>query len=462
MDRRHLLQRLRAEDEGIGLILVIGLSAVMAILITVMTTVAIRSLGSSSDHVRFEQSLAAAEAGIDRELANIQTARNQVPPVTYTGTAGCVPSAAPAGTFSSEASEKAWARAALEALPTSCTQSSGEGEYVAFKDPARQVVYSLGWSPERSAANAKSRLLKAEYIFAPFRPGQAILTGGDLDFSGSVAVNAIAGLPADVHTNSNVVGINNSMNATGTLTASGTLSGCSSGVAGGCKAGQPQERVPVANPRAVYQDYALTTSQWFDLCPDGTVRSPSASGPCQGSLIANSPYNNWVFTAGNATTPGKWVVDNAATQYPGVYYVYGANAQLGNNGNSNETVTLTVLAESTTPAGFTNAATCDKYGGDITWKLFNVQNYLRGTLFIAEGSLYGSANSSASAGVMLAGDKIDLQTSSASVTGSLIANNTCAAAGDNEIQGMTITYDQSVEAPVYSVVNTTLWLEYVG
>ena len=37
-----------------------------------MTTVAIRSLDSSSDHVRFEQSLAAAEAGIDRELANIQ------------------------------------------------------------------------------------------------------------------------------------------------------------------------------------------------------------------------------------------------------------------------------------------------------------------------------------------------------------------------------------------------------
>ena len=52
-----------------------------------------------------------------------------------------------------------------------------------------------------------------------------------------------------------------------------------------------------------------------------------------------------------------------------------------------------MLAESTTPAGYTNAATCNKYGGDITWKLFNVQNYLRGTLFIAEGSLYGSANS---------------------------------------------------------------------
>lgn len=460
--RNGLLRRLRAEDDGVGLILVIGLSAVMAILITVMTTIAIRSLSSSSDHVRFEQALAAAEAGIDRELANIQEARNQVPPVTYTGTAGCVPPAAPAGTFASEASEKAWARSVLEALPSSCTEDNGEGEFVAFKDPARQVVYSLGWSPERGLQGAKDRLLKAEYIFAPFRPGQAILTGGDLDFSGSVAVSAIAGLPADIHTNSNVVGINNSLSATGALTASGTLSGCSSGVVGGCAADQPEERVPVANPRAVYQDYALTTSQWYDLCPDGSVRSPSASGPCQGSLIANSPYNNWVFTAGDASTPGQWVVDDAATQYPGVYYVYGANAQLGDNGNSSQSVTLTVLAEATEPAGYSNGATCDKYGGDITWKLFNVQNYLRGTLFIAEGSLYGSANSSASAGIMLAGDKIDLDTSSAEVTGSLIANNTCAAAGDNQIQGMTVTYDQSVEAPVYSVVNTTLWLEYVG
>ena len=46
-------------------------------------------------------------------------------------------------------------------------------------------------------------------------------------------------------------------------------------------------------------------------------------------------------------------VDDAATQYPGVYYVYGANAQLGDNGNSNDSVTLTVLAESTTPSAKT-------------------------------------------------------------------------------------------------------------
>jgi hypothetical protein len=48
------------------------------------------------------------------------------------------------------------------------------------------------------------------------------------------------------------------------------------------------------------------------------------------------------------------------------------------------------------------------------------------------------------------------------VKGSIIANNTCPQAGTNNIANMTITYDDSVEAPVYSVVNTTLWLEYTG
>jgi hypothetical protein len=456
-----MLRRLFDNDEGLGLILVIGLSAVMAILITVMTTVAIRSLNSSTDHVYFEQALSSAEAGIDRELSNIQAAKNQVPSVSYTGTTGCVPSAAPSGTFSSEASEKAWARSALEALPTSCTATSGDGQFVAFKDPSRQVVYSLGWSPSRTAPNAKDRLLKAEYIFAPYRPGKAILTGGNLDFSGSVAVSATSG-SADIHTNSNVTGNANSVNVSGTITASGTVANCPSGATGGCKTAQAPERIPEANPRAVYQDYAITTSQWYDLCPDGTVKSPSSSGPCQGSTIASSPYNDWTYTAGNATTPGVWTADYSGTQYPGVYYVYGANAQLGNTGNANSSVTMTVLAESTTPSGYTNAATCNKYGGNIDWKLFNVQNYLRGTLFIAQGSLTGEANSSASTGIMLAGDALQMSTSSASVTGALMANNTCAAAGDNHVQGMTVTYDQSVEAPVYSVVNTTLWLEYVG
>ncbi len=456
------MSRLVRQDEGIGLILVIGISAMMAILLTVITTTAIRSLRSSGEHVNFEQSLAAAESGIDSELSKIQSARNQVPSVNYESPVSCRPAAPSSSVFVDETSEKTWARAALNALPTSCTQSNGQGEYVAFKVPNRQMVYSLGWSPSRTATNAEQRLLKVEYIFAPYRPGKALLTGGSVNFNGSVAINAVSGLPADVHTNDSATGINNSLNVSGSVTASGTVNACPSTIAGGCKTTQPKERVPVANPRAVYNDFALTTGQWYDLCGDGTVRSPSASGPCAGTQISTSPYRSWYWTAGNATTPGIWTLQNTGTSYPGVYYVYGANAQVGALGNSPTVQTISVIAEATTPAGYTNAATCDKYGGDINWKLFDIQNYLRGVLFIAQGSLFGSANSTAQAGLMLAGDKVDLQTSSATVKGSIIANNSCAAAGTNNVQGMTITYDEAVEAPVYSVVNTTLWLEYTG
>jgi hypothetical protein len=463
--RSVTLTRLVKQDDGIGLILVIGISAMMAILLAVITATAIRSLGSSSDHVNFEQSLAAAESGVDSELSYIQSARNQVPSVNYESPVSCRPATPAASVFASEATEKAWARSALNALPSSCTKSNAQGEYVSFKLPGRQVVYSLGWSPERGAPNAKERLLKVEYIFAPYRPGKALLTGGDVDFSGSVAINALAGLPADVHTNANATGINNSLNVSGSITATGTVNACSSNVVGGCEAGKPKERVPVANPRAVYTEYAMSyeaNAQWYDLCNDGTVRSPSASGPCTGTQISTSPYRGWYWTAGNASTPGNWQLRYTGTSYPGVYYVYGANAVLDTNGNPSAVQTISVIAEATVPSGYTNAATCNKYGGNITWKKYDIQNYLRGVLFIAQGSLDGNANSSAKAGLMMAGDKIDLQTSSATVQGSLIANNTCLAAGPNSVQGMEITYDQSVEAPVYSVVNTTLWLEYTG
>jgi hypothetical protein len=460
--RRRLLAELVRGDEGIGLVLVIGISAMMAILLAVITATAIRSLGSSSEHVSFEQSLAAAEAGIDEELSRIQTARNQVPPVSYETPTTCGVTAPAASTFASESVEKAWARSALAALPDSCTRSNGQGDYVAFKVPGRQVVYSLGWSPSRGHPKAKERLLKAEYIFGPYRPGQALLTGGDIDFSGSTAVNAVAGQPADVHTNSSISGVNNSLNVSGAVNASGTINGCSANIVGGCISDQPPERVPVANPRAVYNDYATLTGQWYDLCDNGTVKRPASTGPCTGTQVGTSPHRSWYWTAGSGGNPGSWTLKNTGTSYPGVYYVYGANAIVGAVGNSLVTQTVSVLAESTYPTGYTNAATCDKFGGDISWRLFDIQNYLRGVLFIGQGSIYGSANSTAQAGVILAGDKIDLQTSSATVKGSLIANNTCEAAGSNHVQGMTITYDESVEAPVYSVVNTTLWLEYTG
>ena len=318
-------------------------------------------------------------------------------------------------------------------------------------------MYSLGLSGPVGAAGTKDRLLKAEYVFAPFAPGKALLTDGDLDFSGSVAISHLdPTLPADVHTNDSVVGWNNSLTVSGSVTATGTLAGsCPSGVAGGCAAGKPVEPIPNTNTRVVWANEATVEPNWLDLCPLGVARKPNPSdtAPCQGTIVSSGP---WVYSL-DGLIP-TWTYPRTSSNVPGVYYVYRGNAVVGGNGHSSDVRQITVLAEPA-PTGGT-VATCGKLGGDITWKLFNLQPYLSGLALHAGSSLYGSANADAGPGLFLAADKIDIATSSSTITGAIVAKNECAAAGTNNVQGVTIKYDKTIEAPVNDIIRTTLWLEY--
>ncbi len=85
---------------------------------------------------------------------------------------------------------------------------------------------------------------------------------------------------------------------------------------------------------------------------------------------------------------------------------------------------------------------------------------MSGLALHAGSSLYGSANADAGPGLFVAADKVDLQTSSSTITGAIVAKNECAAAGVNNVQGVTIKYDKTIEAPVNDIIRTTLWLEY--
>src|SRR5438309_1159334 len=69
-----LLGRIRRDDSGFGLILVIGTAGIITGLMLLAGTTAIRSLQSSRKHVSFESALAATESGIDAGLARAQTA----------------------------------------------------------------------------------------------------------------------------------------------------------------------------------------------------------------------------------------------------------------------------------------------------------------------------------------------------------------------------------------------------
>lgn len=468
-------------DEGMALVMTMGAVVVIGALILAALSLSTVALRSSTAHRYFESSLAAAEAGIDETLGKVSVTYNSSPIGTvYTSPAPCNVAAPTAAQVATPDAERAWARDALLALPTSCTVSTAGGDYVAVRPEGRQAVYAMGWFPSRTAQNSKRRLVKAEYIFAPFSPGKAILVSSALDFSGSVTVNnADPSLPADVHTNASVT-TNSSMTVSGSISASGTVGGgCPAGVADGCVSGAPLESIPVPNPRSVYNDYATTTDQWFDLCTGagggyGQVRRPAVwssptdrPAPCTGALVTNvgggsaptvAEFNGWTFTPGSGTTPPVWTLPKTSGSYPGAYYVYQANAVIGGNGVLKDDRFVTVMAESA-PTGGTSTS-CGKYGGNIEWKLFSLRPYLSGLVLMAQANLTGGANADAGSGLFMAGDKIDLNTSSATITGAVVAANSCAAAGPNTVQGVTIMYDQNVETPVNDMIRTTLWLEY--
>lgn len=475
-------------DEGMALIVVIAMSAVISTLLVAAFAITRGSIQSSISHVSFEQAVNVAESGIDQTLSQLQEAYDVGYdfPVPAPGHPTCQSALVNSPSFPTEADERAWARTQLQQLQTSndtCTQSTDEGEYVVLKPTNRQIVYSLGASPRFGDPRAKQRLLKTEYLFSPYSPSNAVLTGADLCISGSVLIDMTSTLPANVHTNADVsttcgggggVG-SGSSTIEGTLTASGDYTvNPNLSAASGSGGGVPKQGVSAVDASKLYQaQVSKYPGKWFDLCADGTMRRGTSLGPCQATGAdvlyshADSPlgYQGWTFTPGSTSTAPVWRMTQSSSPYDGVYYVQGADAVVGGNGGSSGGAAwnATVIAEAVAGAAASNPESCDKRGGNIEWKLENVRNKMSGMVFYAEGDLIGSANSHAENGMFVAGDQVYLNTSSGSLTGAVVAADQCPDPADpNSIQGFTIEFDGTLEAPLTSVIRTTLWLEYVG
>ena len=63
-----------------------------------------------------------------------------------------------------------------------CLHEGALGEYVVLKPTDKKIVYAMGFVPSYAnwssgSTQAKMRMIKADYIFAPYRPTHAILTG---------------------------------------------------------------------------------------------------------------------------------------------------------------------------------------------------------------------------------------------------------------------------------------------
>src|SRR3954447_20381924 len=143
-------RRAHANDEGMGLILVIGTASVVTALMIVLTTMATRSLTSSRQHVSYEGAIALAEDGVDQLLArtqkNYQTVGmdNYAYPSTsstcggYSSinwTSSSAPDGTPApGSFANPNTgltyERAWAKSWLTTLAATCRINTGQGDYV--------------------------------------------------------------------------------------------------------------------------------------------------------------------------------------------------------------------------------------------------------------------------------------------------------------------------------------------
>lgn len=463
------------------MILVVGFTITMALLLAVAFSITTGSLRSASQHTNFERALSMAESGVDKTLGRLQHQYDLNRgdwPIPGPSDPDCTGTPITVGAFVSESAEKAKARTVLNGLRATCTQSTDGGEYVVWKPSDRQVVYALAAVPAFDAANAKTRLLKSEYIFSPFSPSHAVLTQSNLCFSGSLEIlDTTPDMPADVHTNSDFGCTSgtgtSSLVVEGTLTASGTANvGSNATITGGYSQGTPHVTVPAPEPRTIWLgERANYAGRWFDLCPDGSVRRPTGTVPCQATgsdiLTTSGVYQGWTFTPG---TPAVWKMSTtptttSASNYAGVFYVFQANAVVdaGQTGANTAPAWMGTVITEAAPSGGTSDA-CGKLGGDIDVSKTVQTNVMSGILMLADGDITGGEQYQASEGLIIARDQVVLQTNGhTQLRGAVIAGDGCPNPTQiNSLQGYEIEFTGNIEAPLTSIIRNVLWLEYVG
>jgi hypothetical protein len=56
-------------------------------------------------------------------------------------------------------------------------------------------VYALSAVPSFADGGSRTRLVKSEYVFMPYRPSHAVLASGSITVQGSATVDEAAGVP---------------------------------------------------------------------------------------------------------------------------------------------------------------------------------------------------------------------------------------------------------------------------
>lgn len=482
----------QADDAGIGMILVIGITVFVAALSATAGVFVMNGLAQSRHRVAFEQALATAEAGIDFTLSHLQRAYDEGPrdyPVPDPGKAPMAGCSLPSitlpdwsGEVDPAAAERLWVDNWFEdKLATSagrgCLMGTPAGQVMILK-PAHSAndtpqygrVYARGFSPSFSDPRALHRTIKAEYVFLPYQPSHAILTGTKLKLQSTstevTGVDSDSAKLAAVHTNG-TLDVKGLPKVSGEVTVGVDSSGATSSNfalnPGGTPIVRPFVPIPRVSARQFYNQAPHQDSNamnaWWDLCPDGKAKPYSEDGPCESETEWVAPYRGWSYDADSHT----WTASKDTQS--GTYFVHMANVA---NGNGNGSITnISVIASGTTDG-------CDKAYGNIVWDHYDTLNpAFKNLFFLADGDLSATSNffsgSSGvgqvpSSGMYVAGEEILVWTSSSGLVGSVLAANQCdiddGPVSTNEVQGQVIKFDPDGSSPFSSLISTTLWLEY--
>jgi hypothetical protein len=433
MSMRGVLAKCRAGDQGFAMISVV-LFGVILLSVTLMTVTQVQqATHRGTGHVSFEREIHLAETGVDQVLARLQQENDW-----SNATVGLCEGL-------SAGDEKVCAKAALDAVPDTSLVTSDGGQYAVVKPAGRNVLYAAGWAPSRAAAG-RTRVVKVEYLFSTYTPANAVLSNGTLTIGGNAAVNGALG---NVHANGDIDVVGGALSVSGSLTATGTVTNGQAGWLGG----QAPQEVPEVNPRSIYSKFATDpeySSNWYDLCPDGSVRAPSSSGPCTGGLLASSGgLRGWQYQA------GKWTNDRQP--YDGIYYVYQRSASIKGTDTAWH---ATILAEPTGTDGDLDEGDIEMTGKPI------LQGLLPDIALVAGRDLdiQGTGNGDGEYEGLLGAHEQFKVTGNPTLTGAIIGETNVDSPGSpvssNYVSGsMVITHEVGLEADLGGLVRTTLWLE---
>lgn len=473
-----LMFRKLHSDAGFSLVAVLVIGIIMMMVTAGIAFRVVSDLDQARYDRGWQRALHVSDAGIDHVLYAL------VEDDTF------VQGPMPPGPFADNQAEKTWVLAQANAAPAGQLTTVTEGQWWIMKPTTAEAqIWSVGFVPSRTDPRYV-RVLRVAYDFAPFEPGGAFVTDGDIEIAGNGVVDGSLG---NVHANGDVKVTGGSATITGTLTSGGNItpnSVLTSGSVVGDKANSGEGFPPVDIPLPVWQDY-FDGSEYI-LCPDGFVwagpaysdgpepRAAPGDVPCTtGSQLGDASsiaYRGWDYQGNDPSAGAEWRV-TGNTVFRGSYYIHGGSATITGSPSEDASIyngwRVTIYA-----APVPGTEVCPGViGGDIEiagnpdmepWNTDGILLVGGRDVELRGNPSQGQAQIN---GFIYAYEQASVQ-GNPSITGAVVtsdgkeslADPRCDTAGSpvsiNEISGSaTITYDDEIAVPLGDNIRITHWNE---